>query len=159
LKKVIIHTDGGCEPNPGPGGWAAVIRYNSEVHEISGGEENTTNNRMEMTAVIKALEALHEPHEVELYTDSEYLCKGMMEWLPMWKAKGRLQKGSVKNADLWQRIDELMSRHLVKCYWVKGHAGNTDNERCDKLAYEEIKKIYKQKGQTPPPPIQMRLIS
>jgi len=142
-KKVVIHSDGGCEGNPGPGGWAAVLRYEGQVREISGGEVATTNNRMELQAAIEALAALREPCEVEFYTDSEYVRNGITAWVPAWKARNWITslKKAVKNEDLWRRLDELTSKHKVQWHWLKGHAGHPDNERCDVLAAQEIAKI------------------
>lgn len=143
LKKVVIHSDGGCEGNPGPGGWAAVLRHGSNVREISGGEAATTNNRMELQAAIEGLTALREPCEVEFYTDSEYVREGITSWVSGWKARNWMTglKKPVKNEDLWRRLDELASKHNVQWHWLKGHAGHADNERCDVLAAEEIAKI------------------
>ncbi len=139
---VIVYTDGACEPNPGPGGWAAILSYKGRVKEISGGERNTTNNRMEMTAAIRALESLKRPCRVVLHTDSEYLKKGMTEWMPGWKRRGWKRKGGeIKNADLWQRLDALAQEHHVAWQWVRGHAGDPNNERCDELATAEIAKL------------------
>jgi ribonuclease HI len=146
MKQVIIHTDGACEGNPGPGGWAAVLRHGERAREISGGEPATTNNRMELTAAIAALRALKEPGEVELFTDSEYLREGVTEWLPRWKANGWRTKDRkpVKNDDLWRELDGLCATHKVRWQWLKGHAGHPDNERCDVLAREAIAKLHAQ---------------
>lgn len=145
MKKVVIYTDGGCEGNPGPGAWAAVLRYGAHVREISGAEMATTNNRMELRAALEALTALKEECEVELHTDSQYLKKGMMEWLRGWKAKGwkTASKQPVKNADLWMALDRAASRHQLSWRWVKGHAGQPENERCDQLAGEAIEGLRK----------------
>lgn len=139
---IEIYTDGACSGNPGPGGWGAVLRWNGHEKEMSGGEEDTTNNRMEMMAVIKALEALRKPSKVALYTDSKYVMQGVNEWLAGWKAKGwkTASKKPVKNQDLWQRIDSLIETHTVTFHWVKGHAGHPENERADKLATSAIPK-------------------
>ncbi|HEU4837991.1 MAG TPA: ribonuclease HI [Micavibrio sp.] len=134
---VEIFTDGACSGNPGPGGWAALLRYKGVEKEISGGERETTNNRMEMTAVIEALAALKKPSTVDLYTDSQYVQKGVTEWMDGWKAKGWKK---VKNVDLWQRIDCEMARHKVTFHWVRGHDGHIENERVDKLAVAAIPK-------------------
>lgn len=136
MKSVEIYTDGACRGNPGPGGWGAVLRYNGNERELSGGELETTNNRMEMTAAIRALEALKEPCRVELHTDSVYLRNGITEWLPNWRARGwrTANRKPVKNQDLWQALDALTSRHEVAWHWVKGHAGHPENERADALA-------------------------
>ncbi len=138
---VRIYTDGGCDPNPGTGGWAAVLLYQGHVKEISGGETNTTNNRMEMTAAIRALEALKRPCTVCLYTDSKYLKVGVTEWLPKWKRRNWTRKeGALKNEDLWRRLDALASLHAITWKWVQGHAGDRYNERCDVLANEAIQR-------------------
>ena len=136
---VVIYTDGGCEPNPGVGGWAAILLCQGKRKELSGGALETTNNRMELTAAIKALEALKHPCSVELHTDSEYLQKGFTAWLPAWKRMNwRRKRGPVKNLDLWKRLDELANIHNVNWVWVRGHAGNALNERCDQLAAQAI---------------------
>ena len=136
MKKVTIYTDGACSGNPGPGGWAAILRYKDVAREISGGERDTTNNRMELMGVIKALEALREPCEVELYSDSQYITKAIEQgWLENWKSRGwRRKEGELKNPDLWQRLYLLMGKHKLKVFWVKGHAENEYNNRCDELA-------------------------
>ena len=134
---VIIHTDGACKGNPGPGGWGAVLQAGGgHEKELWGGERNTTNNRMELMAAIQALEALKRPCKVELHTDSKYVMQGITEWMRGWKARGWLtaDKKPVKNADLWQRLDAARARHDVKWRWVKGHAGHELNERADQLA-------------------------
>lgn len=135
---VEIFTDGACSGNPGPGGWGAVLRWNSHEKELSGSEPETTNNRMEMTAAIKALEALTKPCRVEIYTDSTYLQKGVMEWMAGWKAKGWPKR--IKNQDLWQELDELLQKHDVSFHWVRGHDGHPENERADKLATDAIRR-------------------
>ncbi len=139
-KRVTIHTDGACEGNPGPGGWAAVLEYGSRTKEIAGGVLATTNNRMELQAAIAALDALTEPCEVDVFTDSEYLRDGITEWLAAWKARGwrTADKKRVKNQDLWRQLDEAAARHRVRWHWLKGHAGHPLNERCDRLARAEI---------------------
>ena len=135
---VVIYTDGGCEPNPGTGGWGAVLLYGGHVKEISGGAPDTTNNRMEMTAAIEALSALKRPCKIQLYTDSEYVKKGITEWIHGWKARGwrTAAKQPVKNADLWQKLDSVVSSsgHKIDWRWVKGHNGDPGNERADALA-------------------------
>ncbi|MFA5591841.1 MAG: ribonuclease HI [Micavibrio sp.] len=136
LAIVEIYTDGACSGNPGPGGWAALLRYNGHEKEISGGEKETTNNRMEMTAVIEGLAALKRPSNVHLYTDSQYVQKGVTEWMAGWKAKG--WPARIKNQDLWQRIDRETARHKVRFHWVRGHDGHAENERVDKLAVAAI---------------------
>lgn len=133
---VEIFTDGACSGNPGPGGWAALLRYKTVEKEISGGELETTNNRMEMMAVIEALAALKKSSTVDLYTDSQYVQKGVTEWMKGWKAKGWPDR--IKNQDLWKRIDSEVSRHKVTFHWVRGHDGHEENERVDKLAVAAI---------------------
>jgi len=137
---IEIYTDGACRGNPGPGGWAALLRIGEHEREISGAEALTTNNRMELTAVIRALEALKRPVEARLYTDSEYVRRGVSEWLPSWKARGWRTAGRkpVKNQDLWQQLDELRLPHRIEWHWVPAHAGVIDNERVDRLANEAI---------------------
>jgi len=139
-KQVIIYTDGGCDPNPGTGGWAAVLQCGRNIKELSGGALETTNNRMEMTAAIHALESLKSPCVVDLHTDSQYVQRGITEWLPNWKRRGfRRKGGEVLNADLWRRLDELAACHEVRWIWVRGHAGDPMNERCDELAAQAIR--------------------
>lgn len=136
-KEVIeIHTDGACKGNPGPGGWGAWLRYGEHEADMCGGEALTTNNRMEMMAVIKALEALKRACKVKIYTDSVYVQKGMTEWIHNWKARGwkTSDKKPVKNDDLWKQLDKLVQSHEIEWIWVKGHAGNAGNERADALA-------------------------
>lgn len=135
-KRVEIFTDGACSGNPGPGGWGALLRFGDREKELQGGVEQTTNNRMELTAAIEALNALKRPCRVELYTDSEYLRKGITEWLERWKSNGWRTAGKkqVKNADLWQKLDAAAARHEVSWHWVRGHAGHPENERADRLA-------------------------
>lgn len=135
---VEIFTDGACSGNPGPGGWAALLRYKTVEKEISGGELETTNNRMEMMAVIEALAALKKSSTVDLYTDSQYVQKGVTEWMKGWKARGWPSR--IKNQDLWLRIDQEVSRHKVTFHWVRGHDGHAENERVDKLAVAAIPK-------------------
>ncbi|MEM7679601.1 MAG: ribonuclease HI [Pseudomonadota bacterium] len=139
-KIVEMYTDGACSGNPGPGGWGVLMRYGDHEKEMSGGEDETTNNRMEMMAVIKGLEALTKSSEVHLYTDSKYVMQGVTEWLEGWKAKGwkTAAKKPVKNQDLWERIDSLILEHNVQFFWVKGHAGHPENERADDLATSAI---------------------
>lgn len=134
---VEIYTDGACSGNPGPGGWGAMLRYGTHEKELYGGQaEPTTNNRMELTAPIEALESLTRPSKVSLYTDSSYVRNGIASWLPRWKANGwqTRNKEPVKNAQLWQRLDAAARVHDVQWHWVKGHAGNPGNERADRLA-------------------------
>ncbi len=139
LPLVTIYTDGACEPNPGPGGWAALLRSAGHTKELIGNEPDTTNNRMELTAAVRALEALKQPCQVELHTDSEYLKRGITEWLPDWKRRGWKRKaGSLANIDLWQALDALLNKHQIRWHWVRGHAGNQFNERVDILAHRSI---------------------
>ncbi|MBP9694303.1 MAG: ribonuclease HI [Alphaproteobacteria bacterium] len=144
--RVQIYTDGACSGNPGPGGWGAILRYKKTDKEISGFEENTTNNRMELTAAIKALESLKRKVSADLYTDSEYVRQGMLSWLPKWKAKcWRLSGGGeVKNRDLWERLDALCQEHDVTFHWIKGHAGHPENERADQLARSGVEAYLEQ---------------
>lgn len=140
-QKVIVYTDGGCDPNPGVGGWGAVLMYGDHRKELSGGAMESTNNRMELTAAIEALASLKRPCAVELHTDSEYVQKGITQWLPGWKRNNwRRKTGPIKNIDLWQRLDEEAARHDIKWVWVRGHAGDVENERCDELAAMEIRR-------------------
>jgi ribonuclease HI len=143
---IEIYTDGACRGNPGPGGWAALLRIGEHEREISGAETLTTNNRMELTAVIRALEALKRPVEARLYTDSEYVRRGVTEWLPAWKARGwrTAQRKPVKNQDLWQQLDERRLPHRIEWHWVPAHAGVSDNERVDRLANEAIDALARQ---------------
>ena len=137
MKTVSIHTDGSCLGNPGPGGWGAVLAYNGARREMSGGYARTTNNRMEILAVVEALRALRVPCAVELWTDSQYVAKAIKEgWLAKWKRNGwqTSAKKPVKNRDLWLMLDPLLERHDVRFHWLKGHAGHAENERCDELA-------------------------
>lgn len=137
---VDIYTDGACRGNPGTGGWGALLRRGTYEKELQGAELATTNNRMELTAVIRALEALKRPVEARVYTDSEYVRRGMTEWVAAWKARGwrTADRKPVKNQDLWQRLDELRASHRIEWHWVPGHAGVPDNERVDRLANEAI---------------------
>mgnify|MGYP001545184283 CR=1 FL=1 len=134
--EVEIFTDGACRGNPGPGGWGAILRHGAAEKELSGGDPATTNNRMEMTAAIMALEALKRPCRVRLYTDSQYLRDGIMQWLAGWKARNwrTADKKPVKNIDLWQRLDAAAAPHQIEWHWVRGHAGHPENERADELA-------------------------
>jgi ribonuclease HI len=136
LKSVVIHTDGACKGNPGPGGWGALLEYNGRRKEIFGGEAQTTNNRMELVAVIRALEALTRETEVDLYTDSQYVKNGIESWIHGWKRNGwrTSDKKAVKNADLWRELDGLAARHRIRWHWVRGHDDNPGNERADELA-------------------------
>lgn len=144
MKHIDIFTDGACSGNPGPGGWGAVLRYNGVERELSGGERQTTNNRMELTAVIKALEALKEPCEVRLVTDSKYVADGIGKgWAESWRKNNwrKADKKPALNADLWEVLLNLLQIHKVEIRWVKGHAGHPENERCDRLAVEFYKKL------------------
>jgi ribonuclease HI len=143
VNAVTIYTDGACSGNPGPGGWGAVLVSGIQRKEIQGGERDTTNNRMELTAAIEALRALRAPSEVDLYTDSVYLRSGITEWIDAWKANGwRRRSGKrlvpVKNEDLWRALDQLVATHRVRFHWVEGHSGDPDNERADELARASI---------------------
>ncbi|RLC46623.1 MAG: ribonuclease HI [Candidatus Cloacimonadota bacterium] len=143
MEKIQIYTDGACSGNPGPGGWAAVIIYGKNLKTISGGERETTNNRMELTSVIKSLDTLKESYEIELYSDSKYVIKGITQWIHNWKRKDwrGYNKKPVKNKDLWQKLDTLSKKHRIKWLWVEGHIGKEINEQVDKMAKYEIKKI------------------
>jgi ribonuclease HI len=136
--KVVIHTDGACSGNPGPGGWGAILEAGPHRKEIKGGEAMTTNNRMELTAAIEALQALKSASDVDLYTDSNYLRGGITSWIKGWKRNGwkTADKKPVKNVELWQRLEQAEERHTVRWHWVKGHMGHDDNERADELARE-----------------------
>lgn len=137
---VVVYTDGACKGNPGPGGWGALLIAGDREKELCGGEPATTNNRMELTAVIRALEALKSPCEVDLHTDSQYVKNGIETWIHGWKRNGwkTADKKPVKNADLWKRLDQAMARHDVKWHWVRGHVGHELNERADQLARDAI---------------------
>ena len=139
MKQVTIYTDGACSGNPGPGGWGAILMYGDKQKELSGGHPETTNNRMELMSVIAALEALREPCRVQLFSDSQYLVNAVNEgWLANWQRRGwRRKEGEVKNLDLWQRLVPLLETHEVSLNWVKGHADNPFNNRCDALAVAE----------------------
>jgi ribonuclease HI len=140
---VEIHTDGACSGNPGPGGWGAILSWRGKEKELAGGEPLTTNNRMELTAAIEALETLRRPMRVRLWTDSEYLRQGITTWLKGWRARGwrTADKKPVKNQDLWERLDAAQERHQVEWRWLKGHAGHAENERADQLAREAIRRL------------------
>lgn len=142
--RVEIFTDGACSGNPGPGGWGALLRCRGVEKELSGGEKETTNNRMELTAVISALAALKTSCDISLYTDSKYVMDGITRWLPNWKKNGwkiSNKKSPVKNVDLWQRLDKLAGGHEIRWIWVKGHAGHAENERVDELARNAIRNL------------------
>lgn len=142
-KMVRIHTDGACRGNPGPGGWGALLEHAGRTRELKGGELDTTNNRMELTAAIEALNALKQRCLVELHTDSNYLRQGITQWLPRWQANGwkTAAKKPVKNADLWRLLDRAAARHQVEWHWVKGHAGNPGNEAADALANAGVDEV------------------
>ncbi|TAK12841.1 MAG: ribonuclease HI [Anaerolineae bacterium] len=140
LPLVDIYTDGSCEPNPGPGGWAALLRFGEREKTLTGRAADTTNNRMELTAAVEALRALKQPCRVRLHTDSEYLRRGITEWLPGWRKRDWKRKGGVlANLDLWQALDAALGEHKIEWKWVKGHAGHKHNERVDKLAWQAMK--------------------
>ncbi|MBI3158991.1 MAG: ribonuclease HI [Chloroflexi bacterium] len=140
LPLVSIYTDGSCEPNPGPGGWAALLRFDDTEKVLTGRAADTTNNRMELTAAVEALRALKQPCQVQMHTDSEYLRRGITEWLPGWRARGWKRKGgALANIDLWQALDAALSTHRVEWKWVKSHAGHKHNERVDVLARQAMR--------------------
>ncbi len=144
MKHVDLFTDGACSGNPGPGGWGAILRYNGVEKELSGGEANTTNNRMELSAVIFGLKALKEPCAVTLYSDSQYVCNALkLGWAKKWRANGwmRNKKDPALNPELWGELLDLVEKHQVEIIWVKGHAGHPENERCDRLAVAQAKKF------------------
>jgi ribonuclease HI len=145
---IVIYTDGACSRNPGPGGWGAILISGKHRKEICGGEPQTTNNRMELTAAIAALEALKRPSHVDLHTDSEYVKKGISEWIHAWKQRGwrTAARTPVVNADLWRRLDAARERHEVRWHWVRGHAGHTQNERADELAREGMEPFLKRRS-------------
>tara|TARA_A100001391_G_C5060372_1_gene275881 strand:- start:830 stop:1279 length:450 start_codon:yes stop_codon:yes gene_type:complete len=145
---VIIHTDGACSGNPGPGGWGAVLEYNGTVKELKGGTAQTTNNQMELTAAIEALNALKRPCAVEIHTDSQYVKNGIQGWLHGWKRNGwkTAAKKPVKNVELWQALDEATKRHTITWHWIKGHAGHDLNERADRLANEGMAPFKRTNG-------------
>ncbi len=145
MSRVIIHTDGACSGNPGPGGWGAIIRDGDKITEMKGGEAATTNNRMELLAAISALEALPGGTPAELHTDSQYLRDGITQWMHNWKKNGwrTSDKKPVKNVDLWKRLEAAAERHQVAWHWVRGHVGHDDNERADELAREGMKPFLK----------------
>lgn len=135
LPIVEIFTDGSCEGNPGPGGWAALVRKDDKEQELSGSERESTNNRMELTAALKALQSLNQNSQVRIYTDSQYLRRGITEWLPGWEARGWKRKaGTLANVDLWQALAKEIKRHKIEWRWVRGHAGHAENDRVDRLA-------------------------
>jgi ribonuclease HI len=148
MKRVYIFTDGACRGNPGPGGWGALLRYSDREKKISGGESNTTNNRMELMAAIQALAAIKESCIIELYTDSQYVQKGVTEWLPGWKKRHwkKSDNKPVKNVDLWQALDKQIQSHQISWHWVKGHNGHLENELVDALANKAIDDFQKSAG-------------
>jgi len=154
MASVIVHTDGACSGNPGPGGWGAVLQYGDKVKELKGGAQLTTNNQMELTAAIEALTALSRPCEIELHTDSNYVKDGLTKWIHGWKKNGwrTADKKPVKNAELWQTLDAATQRHTINWHWVKGHNGDEMNERADQLANEGMApfKTAKRAGYMPP---------
>jgi ribonuclease HI len=143
LSHAVIHTDGGAAPNPGAGGWAAILSFGDRDKELKGGEPDTTNNRMELMAAISALEALKRPCRVDLHTDSKYVQQGISQWIHNWKRNGwkTADKKPVKNGELWQRLDAAVAHHQVRWHWVKGHAGHEFNERADRLVGEAIAEV------------------
>ena len=142
LLRVSIYTDGACDPNPGPGGWAVLLRSGQSEKILTDSEANTTNNRMELTAAIQALRALKQPCRVDFYTDSEYLRRGITEWLPGWRARGwRRKEGALANADLWQALDAEIRSHSIQWHWVRAHAGHAENDRVDRLARQAIHRM------------------
>ena len=143
MKQVIIYTDGACRGNPGPGGWGALVRFDSVEKEIFGGQANTTNNQMELSAAIEGLSILKEPCNVELFTDSKYVMDGITQWIQNWKKNNwrTAAKKDVKNKELWQKLDQLIAQHQVQWHWVKGHSGDAGNEAADLLANKGIDSI------------------
>lgn len=143
LPWVVIYVDGACRPNPGPGGWAALLRYKEGKEQVlTGSERVATNQRMELTAAVRALQELRRPHRVDIYTDSEYLRKGVTEWLPRWRERQwRRRGGALANLDLWQALDRASQPHQVEWHWVRGHAGDPDNQRVDRLARQAIPEV------------------
>ena len=143
MKKIEIFTDGACRGNPGPGGWGALLRWTGHTKELKGAEKQTTNNRMELTAAIEALKAVKQGCEIDLTTDSQYVRKGITEWITNWKKNQwrNSQKKPIKNQDLWQSLDEQTQRHVIRWHWVKGHSGHPENERVDQLANDAIDEL------------------
>lgn len=139
LPRVTIYSDGACQPNPGPGGWAVLLRYGEHEKVLIGSESQTTNNRMELTAALQGLQELKQPCQVDFYTDSQYVRRGITEWLPHWQALNWKRKdGALANADLWQALDAAIQRHRIQWHWVRSHAGNQHNVRVDRLARQAI---------------------
>lgn len=145
MKKLVIYTDGACSGNPGPGGWAAILRYGDKEKRISGGEKHTTNNRMELLAAIKSLEALKEGCEIELYTDSEYVKNGITKWIRDWEKRNwrTASKKPVKNVDLWQQLDLMTKKHKIIWHWVRGHSDNVFNNEVDEMAVKAREEVAK----------------
>ena len=143
MKNITLYSDGSSLGNPGPGGWGTILKYKNHIKELSGGQENTTNNQMELLGVIKGLEALKEPCNVTIVSDSKYVVQAINEWLSNWQKNNwkNASKQPVKNQDLWKKYLEVSQKHNIKAKWVKGHAGHTENERCDLLAKEEAQKL------------------
>ena len=153
MPEIEIYTDGACSGNPGAGGWGVILRYGKTEKELSGGEALTTNNRMELKAVIEALKALKKTCQITLYTDSRYVMDGVTKWMPNWKLnnwKTTNKKSAVKNLELWQELDGLLSQHRIKWVWVKGHSGHPENERVDKLARDQAKAYLAQSSSQEP---------
>lgn len=150
LQSVFLFTDGACRGNPGPGGWGALLRYGKTEKSINGATVQTTNNQMELTAVIEGLKALKRPCQVELTTDSRYVLDGITKWLPKWKANGwkTAAKAPVKNADLWKQLDKEAQRHQIQWHWIKGHSGHPENEQADQLANLAIDQLLQQNSST-----------
>ena len=141
LQEVTIYTDGACDPNPGPGGWAAILLYHNREKSLSGSDSQTTNNRMELTAAIEALKALKHPSQIEFFTDSQYLRSGITEWIPKWRARNwRRKGGKLANVDLWQALDKNIQTHQINWHWVRGHSGDRYNQRVDYLARKSIQR-------------------
>lgn len=141
MPKITIYSDGSCDPNPGPGGWAALLKAGNREKELHGSERDTTNNRMELTAALRALEQLKRASQIDFYTDSEYLRRGITEWMPRWKERNwRRKGGALANVDLWQALDKAIQQHKITWHWVRGHTGNPGNERVDRLARQSIPK-------------------
>lgn len=148
MKNIEIFTDGACRGNPGPGGWGVLLRAGEHQKELHGGELETTNNRMEMTAVIEALKCIKQPAKLKITTDSKYVIQGVEEWLAQWKKRGwrTASKKPVKNVDLWQTLDQLVSQHQISWQWVKGHSGHLENERVDELANQGVDEVLQQQA-------------
>ncbi len=140
-QEVTIYTDGACDPNPGPGGWAAILIYHDREKSLTGSDSQTTNNRMELTAAIEALKALKHPSQIEFFTDSQYLRSGITEWIPNWRARNwRRKGGKLANVDLWQALDKNIQTHQINWHWVRGHSGDRYNQRVDYLARKSIQR-------------------